>query len=282
MESPDERVSEGEKEDFPNVLCTTGRIYTTGRRSRGRRSRVFRLIKFGEHRLTPPEEDDTCKKFIIDQLNRISRATKVCLKWLLNPAKKMMAIEIIAADAEGADPKRAAQECRRFICRIHMADCMPGSSYGKPENTHDALQEFFLEELKAVERRTLTEDVTIFRLRDRGLFDVHVKKEEHNSESFTVLHVVEPGYRFIEDGQSPYRIGYDYYVQGQKHTELAEEFRKHLPSLVHLFVEAFPGSTDSRTYWINAYFADGSSAEAFETLAARFLAAFFRILEEKS
>ena len=141
---------------------------------------------------------------------------------------------------------------------------------------------FLLEKLKAAERRSLKGSVTM-RARDQGLFDVLMTKEEHNSESFTRLHVVlVPGDRCIEDGQSPYRIGYVYYVQAQRDKELAEEFHKHLPSVRQTFVEKFPVSTEKVIYRINASFADGSFPEAFETLAARFLAAFFRILEDKS
>ena len=165
----------------------------------------------------------------------------------------------------------------------------PEPNRTKESTVMDDLTEFFLEELKAAKRFTLEEDVMMdepevagYGLRDRGLFDVNMRKKEDNSKSFTVLQVVDPGYRFIEDVRSPYWIGYDYYVQGQKHKELEEEFRKHLPSFRHLFVEAFRVSTDSTIYMINAYFADGSFPEAFETLAARFLAAFFRILEDKS
>ena len=144
------------------------------------------------------------------------------------------------------------------------------------------LEDFFLEELQAVKPITREEVPAFFLLQDRGLFNVQVSKEKQNSESFTVLTAIQPGDRFIQDGQSPHRIGYDYYVQRDKHKELAKEFRKHLPSLRFLFVQASPPSTDSSTDCIKAYFADGSFPEAFKTLAARFLAAFFRILEEKS
>ena len=141
---------------------------------------------------------------------------------------------------------------------------------------------FLLEKLKAAERQSLEGSVTM-RARDQGLFDVLMTKEEHNSESFTRLHVVlVPGDRCIEDGQSPYRIGYVYYVQAQRDKELAEEFDKHLPSFRQTFVEPFPLPNGKVIYRINALFADGSFPEASETLAAKFFAAFCRILEDKS
>ena len=80
------------------------------------------------------------------------------------------------------------------------------------------LEDFFLEELQAVKPITREGVPAFFPLQDRGLFNVQVIKEKHNSESFTVLHAIQPGYRFIQDGQSPYRIAYDYYVQDDKHT----------------------------------------------------------------
>ena len=152
MGSPVERVSAWTKDDFPDVLYTTrirdkekrecGAVTVTGLRNAtaklddgkhlqqfdectqhlDRRSRASHLIAFDEPRLTWPEEFYECKVFIIDQLNRISHDTQVCLALFQNPAEEIMAIEIVVADAEGADPKRAAQECRRLIGDIHTAD----------------------------------------------------------------------------------------------------------------------------------------------------------------
>ena len=156
MGSPVQRVSEWKKDDFPDVLYTTGvqekekrecgAVTVTGLRNAtaklddghhlqpshectqhlDRRSHAWQLIDFDEPRLTYPEEYGPCREFIIDELNRISHDTQVCLEWLQNHVKEMMAIEIIVADAEGADPERAAQECRCLIHLIHTADFMEG------------------------------------------------------------------------------------------------------------------------------------------------------------
>ena len=156
MESPVERESAWTKDDFRVVLYTTrirdkekrecGAMTVTGLQNAtaklddgkhlqqcdectqhlDRHSRASHLIAFEPPRLTWPEEFYECRMFIIDQLNEISHDTTVCLEWLQNLAKEMMAIHIIGADAEGADPERAAQECRRLIDLIHTKDFMPG------------------------------------------------------------------------------------------------------------------------------------------------------------
>ena len=192
-------------------------------------------------------------------LNRVKESTVM-------EYRKIFFLKMLKEAKQVTEPEVTPQErCRLYQKRMVMRDV-----------PKDVLAR--LEKWKVAEPDT---EVTWYALRERGFFDVRVRKKEDNRKSFTVLQVVDPG----RNVRSPFRKGYDYYVQCQNHEELKEEFRKHLPSLRNLFVDAlFIHAFCKRhdQFMIDAHFEDDIIPEATDTLAASFLAAFFTILEDKS
>ena len=108
---------------------------------------------------------------------------------------------------------------------------------------------------------------------------------------------------------SPFKLGYEYYDEWEKkkgrngrmqnilvhEQELKSEFRKHLPDLKHLFIHHYyeghkmwagndPTCDDRiiKICRINALFELDMTPATIGNLLSKFLAAFFRILADKS
>ena len=135
-------------------------------------------------------------------------------------------------------------------------------------------------------------------LRFQGWVDVLVTKKTYGTKPFTVLQLLDPGWLFFRKKRCPFKPGYDHYFQGKKHEhkngywqnnvvrtrELEMEFRKHLPVLRFLFVDAMEQHQFSSVmgWQIYAHFEGDMTLETIDNLVAHFFAAFFTILEDKS
>ena len=170
---------------------------------------------------------------------------------------------------------------------------------------------FFLKQLKAAEQESYCQDYgKIFRLKDRGLVDVTKGIEVYAQQRFTALHILYPGSALLSMNVfSPFKLGYESYDEWEKkkgdngrmqnilvhEQELKNEFRKHLPDLKHLFIHHYyeghkmwagndPTCDDRivKICSINALFELDMTPATIGNLLSKFLAAFFKILADKS
>ena len=170
----------------------------------------------------------------------------------------------------------------------------------------DDRKEFFLKELNQAKKIHTNPMKLFYNLRFQGWGDVLVTKKTYLTEPFTALQVLDPGWLFFRKTWCPFKKGYDYYFQGKKHEyingymqntvvrtrELEMEFRKHLPVLRFLCVDAMEqhqlpdtAKEDHRSsmgWEIYAHFEGDMTLETIDNLVANFFAAFFTILEDKS
>ena len=157
-------------------------------------------------------------------------------------------------------------------------------------NNLKSAKEFFLKELKVAKQCG-----KVYSLTKRGFVDVTVAEDVYDNKSFTVLRILHPGSApFSQDASSPFKLGYDYYDQCEKHEELKIAFSEHLPDLKNVVVrkgykwhQQLRG-TAKEDHWrpmidmIDAQFENDMDPETIDNRPASFLAAFFRILEIKS
>ena len=235
---------------------------------------------------------------------------------LQNPAQEVMVITTSGVHEEG----RAVQERRRRLRRSQTAHFMPGPSEGKPQNLDDPLRQaliaitepqtakrFFLKQLKAAEQESYCQDYgKIFRLKDRGLVDVTMGEESYSGSVNTALKIRHPSSVLLsQQGLTAFELGIRYYEKFEKcgvindrekdifvhGDELEKAFRTHLPELKHLYVvdykaEKTPDTEPDHRHvtidYIGAHFKLEKDPETINNLLSSFLAAFFRILADKS
>ena len=168
-------------------------------------------------------------------------------------------------------------------------------------------KKFFLEELQAAETSSYFPNGQLFHLKERGLFDVTKGEESYGGTLNTALKIIHPSSALLsQEALSAFKLGYEYYEKFEKRRdsngreknifvhedELKNEFRTHLPDLKNLFVQDYyeertpdTATQDHRRvtiFHISAYFELEKNPASINNLLSSFLAAFFRILADKS
>ena len=167
-------------------------------------------------------------------------------------------------------------------------------------------KKFFLDELQAAETSQDLPTGQLFHLKDRGLFDVTKDEEFYSGTKNTALQIIHPSSALLSQPElSAFKLGYRYYEKFEKRgdingreknifahfDELKEKFGTHLPTLKHLFVGDYyakrtpdtePDHRHITISYISAHFKLEKDPETVNNLLSSFLAAFFRILADKS
>ena len=167
-------------------------------------------------------------------------------------------------------------------------------------------KKFILKEIQAAETSITLLQEQLFHLKDRGLVDVTMGEESYSGSVNTALKIRHPSSVLLsQQGLTAFELGIRYYEKFEKcgvindrekdifvhGDELEKAFRTHLPELKHLYVvdykaEKTPDTEPDHRHvtidYIGAHFNLEKDPETINNLLSSFLAAFFRILADKS